>query len=194
MKWILIIISIIALLFVASQVWAQSQVSDIETYPYSVEKEYERFEIRLYEQANFIYATMDASTYEETSGQGFKTLAGYIFGGNQNQQSIAMTSPVEIEMKEQMTMKFMVPAEYDIEKMPKPNSAEVHFMTEKERRMAAITFNGWADDERIETYKETLQELLAKEGIEHTGDFSFLGYDPPFKLVGRKNEVVVELK
>ena len=42
-------------------------------------------------------------------------LAGYIFGGNDREQKIAMTSPVVMEMDSTMTMKFLVPAQYTME-------------------------------------------------------------------------------
>ncbi|MBP6644202.1 MAG: heme-binding protein, partial [Flavobacteriales bacterium] len=57
----------------------------------------------------------------------------------------------------------------------------------------AITFGGFANDEKILAQKDELFKRLAAVGIQHTGQWSFLGYDPPFKMFGRKNEVVVEV-
>ncbi len=194
MKIIVMIMIVIGLIFILSQIWAFSQVNEIEEYPYTVLKIYDDFEIRQYEAANFIYATMDAKSYEESSSKGFNILAGYIFGGNESGQKIAMTSPVVMDMDEEITMKFLVPAQYELDEMPKPDNVEVKFKTEWERKMAAITFGGFADDKKIAEYRDKLFEALAREGVEHHGDWSFMGYDPPFKLIGRKNEVVVELK
>ena len=50
-----------------------------------------------------------------------------------------------------------------------------------------------ADDEKIEKYSQKLSALLAKEGIAHTESFSYLGYNPPYEVINRKNEVIVEL-
>ena len=193
MKIFSIILIIVLILFVISQIWAQRQVSGIETYPYRVVKTYDGFEVRTYERANFIYVTMDARSYAESSSKGFSMLAGYIFGGNDRQQKIAMTSPVVMEMDSDVTMKFLVPAQYKMEELPKPKNAEVRFATEKERTVAAITFGGFANDEKIVAQKYELFKRLAGAGIQHTGQWSYLGYDPPFKLFGRKNEVVVEV-
>ncbi len=193
MKILYIVLTIVLVLFVVSQLWAQTQVKGIETYPYRVDKTYDGFVVRTYAQANFIYVTMDARTYAEGSNKGFRMLAGYIFGGNARDQKIAMTSPVVMDMDSEMTMKFLVPAQYSMEELPTPNNAQVRFATEKERTMAAITFGGFANDEKIAKYKDELFQRLDAEGIQHTGQWSFLGYDPPFKLLGRKNEVVVEL-
>jgi len=194
MKIVYIVLAVVIILFAISQVWAQSQMKGIEQYPYRVDKTYEGFEVRSYERANFIYVTMDASTYEASSSKGFKMLAGYIFGGNERSEKFAMTSPVVLEMDSAVTMKFLVPAEYVMQEMPKPKNAEVRFATEVERTMAAISFGGFANDEKILQHKNELFKRLAEEGIAHTGQWSFLGYDPPFKLFGRRNEVVVELK
>ncbi|MEO8732864.1 MAG: heme-binding protein [Flavobacteriales bacterium] len=193
MKILYIVLIAVLVLFVVSQLWAQSQVKGIETYPYTVDKTYDGFEVRTYERANFIYVTMDARTYSENSSKGFRTLAGYIFGGNDRQQKIAMTSPVVMDMDSDVTMKFLVPAQYTMDQLPKPTNASVRFVTEKERTMAAITFGGFANDEKIKKYKDELFQHLATVGIRHSDQWSFLGYDPPFKLLGRKNEVVVEV-
>lgn len=188
-----IVLIVLLVLFAISQIWAQYQVKGIEMYPYKVVNDFGDVQVRQYEQANFIYATMDAKSYKESSGNGFRTLAGYIFGGNDAGQKIAMTSPVEMEMDSLITMKFMVPAEYDLNELPKPTNAAVKFKTEKERTMAAVTFGGFANDGKIAQHKEQLFKRLAEEGISHTGQWSFMGYDPPFKLLGRRNEVVVEI-
>lgn len=193
MKILSIIALVLVVLLAASQLWAYGQVRSIEMYPYAVLKTYPDFGTRRYQAANFIYVTMDAESYRASSGKGFRTLAGYIFGGNATGQKIAMTSPVEMEMDSVVTMKFMLPAEHDPKDLPAPNNAEVRFTTEQERTLAAITFGGFADDARILEHKDRLFAALEREGIAHTGQWSFLGYDPPYRLAGRRNEVVVEL-
>ncbi|MBK8226775.1 MAG: heme-binding protein [Flavobacteriales bacterium] len=193
MKTFAIIALVLAGLFALSQLWAYGQVRNIEMYPCEVVKAYADFEVRRYHSANFIYVTIDADSYRGGSSRGFRTLAGYIFGGNETGQKIAMTSPVEMEMDGPMTMKFMLPAEHDPKDLPKPDNAEVQFKTEAERTMAAIMFGGFANDARILEHKEKLFAALGREGITHTGQWSFMGYDPPYRLVGRRNEVVVEL-
>lgn len=194
MKTFAIIALVLGTLFALSQFWAYGQVRHIEMYPYEVQKSYPDFEVRRYQAANFIYMTMDAESYQASSGRGFRTLAGYILGGNATGQKIAMTSPVEMEMDSLVTMKFMLPAEHDPRDLPTPDNAEVKFKTEAERTMAAITFGGFANDERILEHKDQLLAALAREGIAHGGHWSFMGYDPPYRLVGRRNEVVVELE
>jgi hypothetical protein len=169
MKTLLIVAIALAVVLAASQLWAHGQVRQTETLPYQVVKAYPDFEVRRYATANFITVTMAGDTYRANSGQGFRTLAGYIFGGNATGQKIAMTTPVEMEMDSTVTMKFMLPAEHDPKDLPAPNDA------------------------RIVEQKDLLFAALQREGIAHTGQWSLLGYDPPYRLIGRRNEVVVEL-
>ena len=59
--------------------------------------------------------------------------------------------------------------------------------------MAAIRFGGWANDNKIEIYMNKLKEALMKAGLKHKDNFSYFGYNPPYELINRRNEVVVEL-
>lgn len=193
MKIFLIVLGILVLIFVAIQIFAMSSQQNIESYPYKVIKTYENFEIRKYEASLFTSVKLTSSEYKESSSKGFSILAGYIFGGNDKNEKIAMTSPVAMSLEDSMTMMFMVPKKYTKEALPQPNQSNIEFKEEPAKTVAAITFGGWADDEKIATYKEQLTAALNKEEIKHTNRFFFLGYNPPYELLNRKNEVIVEL-
>lgn len=193
MKIIYIILGVIILAFIVVQVYALKGQSGIETYSFKVEKTYETFEIRNYEATLFTMVKLPPSEYKTASGQGFRLLAGYIFGGNEGNEKIAMTSPVTMSLEDSMTMMFMVPKQYKREDLPKPNESQVKFHVEPEKRVAAITFGGWADDEKIEKYKQQLIKSLEAEGIKYTNRFYFLGYNAPYEIANRKNEIIVEL-
>ena len=96
MKILLIILGVIVLAFVAVQLFAMSGQRNIETYPYAVKKEYADFEVRNYEASLFTSINLSSKAYEEVSSKGFSILAGYIFGGNDESESIPMTSPVHM--------------------------------------------------------------------------------------------------
>jgi len=190
---ITIIVSVLVVLFIITQGFVSKASKDIETLPYKVLQTYSDFEIRAYSEANFSSVAMTKRSYKEMSGSGFRVLAGYIFGGNEENKSIAMTSPVTMELGDTMTMKFMIPAEYNLDELPKPNNGQIKFSTESEKIVAAIRYGGWTSDEKLEEKKQELIELLAAEGIEHTSEFTYLGYNPPYEVVNRRNEVTVEL-
>jgi len=193
MNILYITISLIVFLLIVSQLYAVNETNKIEMYPYTVVKNYGAFEIRRYEPANFTSVTMAGKTYDETANRGFRTLAGYIFGGNETNEKIAMTSPVAMSMGDSVTMKFLIPSDKKMETLPKPNSSNIQFTSEPEKTLAAIKFGGWANDKRIAEYTDKLKEQLKKNGIAYTGKFSYLGYNPPFMLVNRRNEIVVEI-
>ncbi len=188
----IIIISILSILVVA-QILISKNSRDTEQHKYVVLKKFDKFEIRKYEPAIFSSVKLNVDSYKETSGKGFRILAGYIFGDNESNEKIAMTSPVVMEISDTSKMSFMVPNELSLENLPKPKNKEIIFEKQNEKIMAAIQFDGWADDEKIEYYKSILIEELSKHNISYINKFSFLGYNPPFEVVDRRNEVVVEL-
>jgi hypothetical protein len=194
MKVILVIFSIILVIFIAVQLYAAKSQSNIEGYPYVVDKKYDAFEIRSYEASLFTSVKLSTNEYKEGSSKGFSILAGYIFGGNETKEQIAMTSPVSMSLDDTMTMMFMVPKKFDKNSLPKPDQSQVEFREEPAKTMAAITFGGWSDDAKIDKYKKKLITALESEGISYTNKFYFLGYNAPFEVFNRKNEVVVELE
>ncbi|MFB0909635.1 MAG: heme-binding protein, partial [Flavobacterium sp.] len=131
---------------------------------------------------------------KQSSSQGFSILAGYIFGGNEENEKIAMTSPVTMSLEDSMTVMFMVPKKFNKQTLPKPSESKIEFRQEPAKTVAAITFGGWANDTKIENYKEKLKVALDAEGIPYTNQFYYLGYNPPFEVFNRKNEVIVELQ
>lgn len=195
MKVFLIVLLALAVLFIIGQLWISRSSKNIEQHSYAVVENFEEenIEIRKYASANFAYVTLPSATYKESSSKGFRMLAGYIFGGNETGEEIAMTSPVKMNMDDSVTVQFMVPEKYAIEDLPTPNNAEVRFKQEPGKTMAAIRFEGWANDKKIEQHTKALRTFLEKQGIEHRNNFSYLGYNPPFELINRRNEVVVEV-
>ncbi len=121
-------------------------------------------------------------------------LAGYIFGNNKRNEKIAMTSPVAMTIEDSVTMMFMVPRKFKKETLPQPNQLQIEFKEEPAKTVAAIVFDGWANDEKIEKYKEKLKVALDAKGIKYSNLFYFLGYNAPYEVFNRKNEVIVELR
>jgi hypothetical protein len=193
MKIAIIILSIIAIAFVAVQLFGLNSQRNIETYPYQVLQKMDGFEIRQYEASLFTSVKLTNSEYKKASSKGFSILGGYIFGDNQENEKIAMTSPVAMSLEDSMTMMFLVPKKYNKANLPTPTQSAINFQEVPAKKVAAISFGGWANDEKIAQYKQKLTSDLEKQGIDHTQNFSFLGYNAPYEVFGRKNEVIVEL-
>ena len=194
MKIVLIVLGVLFIAFVVIQLFAIWSQRNIETYSYVLNKKYSTFEIRKYEATLFTSVKLSTSGYKNSSSKGFSILAGYIFGGNERNEKISMTSPVTMSLEDSMTMMFMVPKELKKEKLPKPNQSLIEFKKEPAKIVAAISFSGWANDEKIEKYKQKLKSALDAEGIAYTNRFYFLGYNAPYEVFNRKNEVIVELQ
>lgn len=193
MKLIFILLGIILFVVIAIQVYAMTEQNKAETYPYKVLKKYDNFEVRTYEARLFTSVKLSSDSYKAASNRGFSILAGYIFGGNEQKEKIAMTTPVAMSLEDSMTMMFMVPKKYNKETLPQPDRTEIEFREEPAKTVAAIRFGGWASDERIAEHKAKLTAALVAEGIEPTNQFYFLGYNAPFEILNRRNEVIVEL-
>jgi hypothetical protein len=194
MKIVYFIIAV-GILFVVFQSFRSMSAAPIETQKYRVVKIEDGFEIRFYPVATFATIHSSGTNYKEVASSGFRKLAGYIFGGNEQNKSIAMTAPVRMEMSEKgSSMSFVMPSKYDETNLPKPKDASVQISKSQEMYAAVITFGGYANDEKIEVYKNKLVALLEKKEIKIIGGYNFLGYNAPFQFYSRKNEITIPIE
>lgn len=194
MKTILIILLSLLSIMAVTRLLAAERSSGIEEYPYTVLQSYDGFEVRFYKQAIFARTFIDAETYRAGSGNGFRTLASYIFGGNDRSESIAMTAPVAMRWDHGMVMEFMMPSKYTLETLPAPNRNDIELYEKPGVIMAGLTFGGWANDRRIANKIEELSNYLEKHGISHTGQFQYFGYSSPYQMINRRNDIVVQVE
>ena len=166
-----------------------TQAIAIEEPVYQVEKawEAEQIEIRAYAPR-----VMAVTGMNEDSDSGFRVLAGYIFGGNAEEQKIAMTAPVQQSMAGEKEMAFMIPAEYALEDLPEPEDQRVSFREAPAYTAAVIQFSGWASAEKADENWQQLRQFLIAEGIDITGEPTLNQYNPPWTLpFMRRNEIIV---
>ena len=166
-----------------------TQAIAIEEPLYRVEKawEAEQIEIRAYAPR-----VMAVTGMNEDSDGGFKVLAGYIFGGNAEEEKIAMTAPVQQSMDGEKEMAFMMPAEYTLEDLPQPEDQRVSFREAPAYTAAVIQFSGWASAEKADENWQQLRRFLIAEGIDITGEPTLNQYNPPWTLpFMRRNEIIV---
>ena len=166
-----------------------TQAIAIEEPVYQVEKawEAEQIEIRAYAPR-----VMAVTGMHEDSDSGFRVLAGYIFGGNAEEQKIAMTAPVQQSMAGEKEMAFMIPAEYALEDLPEPEDQRVSFREAPAYTAAVIQFSGWASADKADENWQQLRQFLIAEGIDITGEPTLNQYNPPWTLpFMRRNEIIV---
>jgi hypothetical protein len=166
-----------------------------EEQKYTVVSSNKDFEIRFYPSATLATVYSTASSYKEVSGPGFRALAGYIFGGNEAETQISMTAPVHMNITaERSAMSFVMPSAYNPDNLPKPDNSRVIIEKTKEEYVAVIKFSGYASDEAIKKQSAKLAKMLDEKGIEFYGTFRYLGYNPPYQFINRRNEVIVSVK
>ncbi len=170
-----------------------AMASDIEEPSWTLVDTVEKVELREYAPS------IQAVTQLDHSGQtsaGFQRLAGFIFGGNETGEKIAMTAPVEESLEaNQPLMAFTLPREYELEDLPEPADDSVRIQTVPGRTMAAIRFSGWATDGKVKRNTEQLIATLKQHGIEAVGTPSLNQYNPPWTPPFlRRNEIMVEVQ
>lgn len=142
--------------------------------------------------------------------QGFRRLAGYIFGGNQPAQEIAMTAPVAQQPAGQRiamtspvaqmpapngwTVTFYMPPGSRLDDMPRPNDTTVELRQQPQRRVAVGRFSGLATQSNLSRHTDELLSYVRARGDTVLGPVTYAFYDPPWTLPwARRNEVMVEI-
>ena len=167
-------------------------------------------EIRSY--APKIVAQVEVSGERETAiSEGFRLIADYIFGNNAPNAKIAMTAPVLQQAAEgqkiamtapvlqQRTgnawiVQFVMPSEYTLETLPKPNNPAVKLLKTLPQKMVVIRFSGTTRAANLAEHQQRLTDYIAKQKLKTVGAPVFAFYDPPWTLpFFRRNEIMLEL-
>ena len=188
----MIILAIVLAVFIIFQSYMVVSTNSTEIQPYTVVKKEEGFEIRFYPATTMATVQSSAKTYRDLSGPGFRKLAGFIFGSNDKNAKIAMTSPVHMDINnDASSMSFVMPKGYDSTNLPQPKDPSVKIAKSADEYVAAIGFGGFASEEKIKLYEDKLKKILQNKGIETVGNFRYLGYNPPYQLLARRNEIII---
>ena len=186
---------LILLLLIAVPILLSFTKTSIEKQKYRLVKKEKEFEIRFYPPAILATTRSAVKSYRELGSSGFRKIAGYIFGNNESSAKIAMTAPVHMDINDKgSSMSFVMPSQYTLDKLPRPVDSRVELHESAAVYMAAIEFGGYANDEKIKQYADRLLEALNRNGIKTIGNPTFLGYNAPYELIGRKNEVVIAIE
>lgn len=181
--------------------------SAIEEPKYAVVRQYDGFEIREY--APYLVAEVVVpGPAEEAGNQGFRILAGYIFGKNKGERKIAMTAPVaqapaKIEMTAPVTqaaanggyvVQFTMPSEYTLETLPEPLDPQVKLKEVSGGRFAVIQYSGTWSERNYKEHLEKLERGVEAAGLRTTGSPIYSRYNAPFvPWFMRRNEIWLKL-
>ena len=165
----------------------------VERQKYDVVKNENGFEIRFYPKV--IMASVTSIRQGNENNNNFRRLASYIFGGNKEKAKIAMTAPVYMERaNHESNMSFVLPSGYNMNDLPHPNDSTISLHYSEEGYYAALRFSGFASESKITKKEHTLKELLNKAGYEAQGNYYYLGYNAPWDIINRENDIIVRIK
>lgn len=186
----------------------------VEEPKYNIVRADGDFEVRDY--PDLVVAQVEVGgDRQAASNEGFRILAGYIFGGNAGDSRIAMTAPVSqapanaqsraqgsrIAMTAPVTLEggagrwtvqFTMPSKYTMAELPAPNDKRVQLRSLPPVRMAVLKFSGLTGDARVVQQTERLEALVREHNLTATGKPSLARYDPPWTpWFMRRNELMV---
>jgi hypothetical protein len=182
--------------------------SGLEEPEYRIVDQLGNVEIRQYE--SFIIASTKPSLAGKNGlGEGFRTLAGYIFGGNQPNEKMSMTAPVlqqnnsgetismtapVVTTSQNMTMAFVMPSGRTLDDLPKPSTPDVSLQEVNWGLMAVIRFSGRGKQDRFKAAEKNLLEEIKRSGRSTRGPALYAQYNSPYAFpLLRRNEVIVPI-
>ncbi|XP_027221729.1 heme-binding protein 2 [Penaeus vannamei] len=165
----------------------------IEMPPYNVTSSADSYEERVYPARKWV------STFQSGSDSGlFNRLFNYIDGQNEAGIKVDMTAPVttlfvpcqDLRCATNYTMSFYVPAAHQ-DSPPTPTSADVYIEDRPQLHVFSRRFHGFASHQDYLSNAAQLHDDLVAAGEEGVDFETFyaVGYDSPFVIVGRNNEV-----
>ena len=188
---------------------------------YTILNQSEDFELRRYDP-QIVAETYVSGNQKQASNKGFRILADYIFGnntapsgdsskismtapvkmqpqkGDSNQsQKIAMTAPVTIKEEQQQAdgkwrVRFVMPSQYTMQTLPKPNNSEVKISEVPAQTYGAIKFSGLTGADKVESKTATLKTWMQSQNLKLVGDPELARYNPPWTLpFMRRNEIII---
>jgi hypothetical protein len=166
---------------------------------YTLVKNEPPFEVRDYGVLT-VAETFVEGDFDIAGSLGFRRVAGYIFGKNQNakgeSEKIAMTAPVTMEAQNQRwRMHFVMPQGMVLATLPKPLDASVQLRELPAQRMAAVRFGGMTTAASIERHTQLLKDWLGRNNLAYDDRPQLARYNDPFTAPwNRRNEILIPLK
>ena len=194
----------------------------IEEPKYEVVTADAQFEVRHYAPI-LIAETIVEGDMDAASSKGFRLIADFIFGNNQQSDSdkkakiamtapvtvepqsskIAMTAPVTVEpqaaessMKIAKTWRinFVMPSQYTLATIPKPKNNAVTLREVPSKYFIVHKYSGFNTVSRVQSKTDEAVEWATKRSYKIIGTPQLSRYDPPWTLpMFRRNEIMIEI-
>jgi hypothetical protein len=171
---------------------------DLDCPEYTVVNKTDDYEVREYKGGQWAATEVDGSGFTVAMTRGFARLFQYISGDNEEKQKIKMTTPVAMRIRTEpvfakttnnYTIAFWVP-EILQGRAPKPTSDDVRVVDAPKMTVYVGQFGGFATEDSLLKKAAELAGAAKADGVElNTDGLIWAGYDPPYRLTGRHNEV-----
>jgi SOUL heme-binding protein len=176
--------------------WRLTARSAYETADYTVIEAEGSFETRSY--PDLMLATTNMKNEPKGDDGSFMRLFQYISGTNDNEQKVAMTTPVFMEPQSDENlgqMGFVLPKDVSEVRVPEPSDEGVAIEKRAGGKFAVIRFAGRMNSESIATATKELRLWMDSRGFVADGDPELAGYDPPWTPGPlRRNEILIRLQ
>ncbi|XP_042876556.1 heme-binding protein 2-like isoform X2 [Penaeus japonicus] len=170
----------------------------IESAPYTVVNSAESYEERVYPAQKWITTSILSISHDVATSVTFYRLFDYIDGQNDAGMKIDMTAPVTTlvipgegpNCENNFTDSFYIPSVHQASP-PTPTNPDVYIEERPELHVFSRRFHGFASDEDwIVNAAQLHDDLVAagEEGVDYQTYYT-VGYDSPFVIIGRNNEV-----
>ena len=193
---------ILSLLFSFSQAASIAQdepvfCHDLDCPKYTLVAKKTGYEIRNYAPSKWVGGTFSGSSYTKAANEGFDLLFKYISGANSANEKIPMASPVATKIvpgpgstgEKNFTVLFFTPFAYQTN-TPTPTDPQLGLVSLPAITAYVGSFGGFESDAELQERTMELVNHLNKDRVAYVKDFYFTaGYDPPFRVIGRHNEV-----
>ncbi|KAF7657649.1 hypothetical protein LDENG_00024130 [Lucifuga dentata] len=161
------------------------------------EKKAEDYEVRTYHATKWISTSLSGMQWDAAMNAGFRRLFNYIQGNNQSKVKVEMTAPVSCRVdpgsgpacETQFTVSFYIPEEHQANP-PAPADPQVFVEHRKEFTAYVRTYGGFSNEKLKHEELQKLVESLKRDRAPYIDEpYYAAGYDSPFKLTNRRNEV-----
>jgi hypothetical protein len=204
----------IVLLLVIWAIGSWLVVQSLEEPSYTVTEKRDGYEVRMYDPYIVAETVVNSSEYNRDLNQGFRAVAGYIFGDNTSAEKISMTTPVleqpgdrseKIAMTVPVledqsgnatrTVAFVLPSKYSLTTLPTPNNDKVTLRAVDGRKVAALRFTWYGTPDRVAAKKALLLEKLQRDGLTAISEPQAAFYNPPASMpLVLRNEILIEVE
>jgi DNA gyrase inhibitor GyrI len=162
-----------------------------QSAPYRVVRAAGQFEVRDYPPLAVVETPMEGR--DSGMNGSFNRLFKFITGANESKEKIAMTTPVFMTGNESnITMAFVMPQTFTVEKVPKPVDGSVMVRELPAGRFAVMRFSGGRSVKNEKKALDQLKQWMASERMAELSAPAYGYFDPPWTPgFLRRNEVML---